>query len=79
MPVDRMRLIVETRTAAPGEAEPVGFLLGDRRIAILEIVDRWPAPEQTYYKVLADDGALYILRREAVSADWDMTFFRAMA
>lgn len=74
---DFMFLTVDTAATLQGDEEPVAFLLGSRRVCVLEVLDRWLSTEQSYYKILADDGALYILRREMATGDWEMTLFRA--
>ena len=34
-----------------------------------EVLDQWYGPEDAFYKVRADDGNLYILRRETSTLD----------
>jgi hypothetical protein len=72
-----MKLNVECATGTSGNEEPVAFFLGERRIAVSEIVDRWLATDYGYFKILADDGAIYILRRDDPSGDWELTLFQA--
>jgi hypothetical protein len=76
-----VKLKVEVRAETPalsgcGE-EPCAFFLGKRRIAVLEIVDRWPALQQCYFKIVADDGATYILRHDELAGEWELTLFQA--
>jgi hypothetical protein len=75
--VDVMHLTVDTRKTQYGDEEPIAFLMGPRRVQVMDILDRWLSTEQSYYKVLTDDGALYILRQDAASREWEMTLFRA--
>lgn len=72
-----MKLTVESLPNPNQEQEPVAFLLGQRRVAIIEIVDRWLAPQYSYFKVLGDDGATYILRHDLPSADWTLTLYQS--
>lgn len=58
-----------------GEQEPVAFWLGERRLAVREIVDRWFAPHGRWFKVAADDGDLYILRHDETSGDWELAAY----
>jgi len=58
-----------------GEEEPRAFDLGERRLEVIEIVDRWLAPDHRYFKVHADDGNVYILRHDELAGEWDMTSF----
>lgn len=71
-----MRIEVD---AVPGTAahEPRSFLLGSRRIDVVEILDRWLSSAHSYFKVRTDDGALYILRHDLPTGQWEMTLFRS--
>jgi hypothetical protein len=72
-----MKLKVESYAAPFREAEPRAFYLGQRRITVLEILDRWLAPQYGYFKIAADDGAHYILRHDLPTNDWELTLFQA--
>jgi hypothetical protein len=72
-----MILQVESRTDSRGEAEPLAFLLGERRIEVVEVIDRWPTPQTTYFKVRAQDGDIYILRHDTTPGCWRLTMFTA--
>ena len=45
-----------------------------------EVLDQWYGPSDTYFKVRADDGNLYILRKETAAPDgpWHLESFRQM-
>lgn len=58
-----------------GEETPRRFFLGERRIEVDEVVDRWFGPDHRYFKVRGDDGATYILRHDTVAGEWDLTMF----
>jgi hypothetical protein len=73
-----MQLTVECYAGYRGEQEPHAFFLGDRRVSIAEIIDRWISPEHRYFKVKSDDGAIYILRHDEPSGAWELTLFQAM-
>ena len=60
-----MAIRVECCSGYRGEQEPLAFWLGERRLAVLAIVDRWFAPEQRWFKVDAEDGNVYVLRHES--------------
>jgi len=72
-----MLLNVETVAGHAGMVEPAVFWLGEHRIEVLEIVDRWPAMEYTYFKVAASDRASYILRHDAESDTWELTLYKS--
>jgi hypothetical protein len=70
-----MAIRVESHAGYRGEQEPRAFWLGERRLEVLEIVDRWIGPEQRWFKARADDGDLYILRYEEMPDAWEMAAF----
>jgi hypothetical protein len=59
-----------------GEETPRVLHLGDRRVEVTDVLDRWFAPEHRYFKVRGEDGALYLLRHDAASGRWDLTMFQ---
>ncbi|HZR70796.1 MAG TPA: hypothetical protein VFB01_17270 [Burkholderiales bacterium] len=74
-----MNLDVESYAGYRGEQEPRAFRLGERRIAVLEIVDRWVGPDHRYFRVSADDGNLYVLRRDDATERWTLGAFTRAA
>ncbi|UUZ74419.1 hypothetical protein LP414_18275 [Polaromonas sp. P1(28)-13] len=72
-----MGIRVECYAGYRGEQEPRAFHLGERRIEVKAILDRWLAPDHRYFKVQGDDGNTYILRHDEVSGDWEMTMYSA--
>ena len=64
---------VECYAGHRGEQEPRAFHLGQRRIDVEEILDRWLAPDHRYFKVRGQDGAVYLMRHDSVSGDWELT------
>ena len=72
-----MLLNVETVAGHAGMTEPVAFWLGKIALAVLEIVDRWPAMDYTYFKVTASDQASYILRHDAEPGTWELTLYKS--
>ena len=72
-----MLLKVETVAGHGGSAEPAAFWLGENRLEVREIVDRWPAMDYTYFKVAARDQASYILRHDAEPDTWELTLYKS--
>ena len=72
-----MKIRVECYAGYRGEETPRAFWLGDNRLEVKEVLDRWLAPEQRYFKVQADDKGIYILRHEVQADDWELTLFQA--
>jgi hypothetical protein len=67
-----MNIRVECHAGYRGEEEPRAFTLGERRFAVLEILDRWLDPEHRYFKVQVDDGRMFVLRHDTASAQWEL-------
>jgi hypothetical protein len=55
-----------------GEEEPRAFTLGERRFAVLEVLDRWLDPAHRYFKVKVDDGRCFVLRHDSLSGEWEL-------
>ena len=72
-----MAIRVECYAGYRGEQEPLALWLGERRLAVRAVVDRWFAPTQRWFKVDADDGNTYILRHDEASGDWEIAAYRA--
>jgi len=70
-----MRLRVECYAGYRGKKEPTAFWLGERRLAVRAIVDRWFAPSQRWFRVEAGDGSLYVLRVDEPGGDWELAAF----
>lgn len=58
-----------------GEETPQRFFIGEREVRIIEVLDRWLAPEHRYFKVRGDDDSIYILRHEVAADRWELTMF----
>lgn len=70
-----MPLRVECCAGYRGEQEPLAFWLGERRIEVRGIVDRWFAPTQRWFRVDAEDGHSYVLRHDEDSSEWEIAAF----
>ncbi len=66
---------VECYAGYRGEETPRRFFLGERAVDVVEVIDRWLAPDHRYFKVAGDDRATYILRHDVATARWELTLF----
>jgi hypothetical protein len=71
-----MSIRVECYSGYLGEQEPVAFWLGERRLAVRAIEDRWFSSSQRWFKVVAEDGDVYILRHDEPEGTWELAAFR---
>ncbi len=72
-----MEIIVECAIRDRGEITPERIHLGKRRIEVVDVIDRWLSPDHDHFKVIGDDGATYIVRRDGNTGVWELEFFEA--
>jgi hypothetical protein len=71
----QMSLEVECYAGYRGEETPRRFYLHDRCFTIEELLDCWLGPGHRYFKVVADDDCIYILRHDTGRDQWELTMF----
>ncbi len=71
-----MRIEVECYAGSRGEETPRQLLMGETPIEVVEVLDRWLAPDHRYFKCLGDDGATYIVRNDVQAGTWELTQYR---
>ncbi len=49
---------------------PLSFVLDQKNLVVLNVMDRWYGEEHDYYKVLADDGKVYLIRWHRILDLW---------
>ena len=69
-------LHVECHAGHRGEETPRALVIGDRRVAVVEVLDRWLAPDHGYFRLKGDDGDVYIVRYSEATAEWEVTMFQ---
>ncbi len=67
---------VECYAGHRGEEEPRAFWLGEQRVEVVELLDRWLSPQHRYFKVKGEDGDIYILRHDERRDDWTVGAYR---
>jgi hypothetical protein len=67
---------VESYSGFKADERPVRFQLGDRWLAVQEILDRWYDPDAIFFRVRAEDGDLYILRHSESGDVWTLESYR---
>ncbi len=55
---------------------PRAIWLGEKRLAVLEVLDRWAGEAFDHVKILAEDRGLYILRRASLTGLWELAAYR---
>lgn len=60
-----------------GDERPVRFKMGGRHYEVVAVEDQWYSPADRYFRVLADDGNVYVLRHDETEDSWTLEAFRA--
>ena len=59
---------------------PVAFTINEcdytRSFKIREVIDRWFGETADYFKVIADDENIYLLKYDSRQDDWDLVFYQ---
>lgn len=71
-----MQILVDCYAGYRGEETPRRLTMGACRIDVITIQDRWLAPDHRYFKIIGDDGGLYIVRHDPHLDIWQLTCFR---
>ena len=71
-----MAFRVECYDGHRGEESPRALIIDERRVDVVEILDRWLAPDHRYFKVKGSDGDTYIIRHDAADDAWELTMFQ---
>ena len=71
-----MQIRVECYAGYRGEETPRHIKLADNKIEVIEVLDRWLAPDHRYFKILGDDEATYIIRHDSISGQWELVFYQ---
>ena len=71
-----MELQVECYAGYRGEQTPRSICFGTKRIEVKTILDQWLSPDHRYFKIMDEDGSLYIIRHDVISQKWELTFFK---
>jgi hypothetical protein len=72
-------IVVKCYAGYRGEETPRELQLGQRRVAVVSVLDRWLAPDHRYFKVKGDDAGVYIVRHDPHAACWELVFFDQLA
>ncbi len=73
-----MNVRVECYSGYKADERPIRFQVGERLYTVEEVVDQWYGPGDTWFRVRADDGSLYVLRHhQGGNQDtWELQAFR---
>jgi hypothetical protein len=72
-----MQIRVDCYAGYRGEETPRFIRLADNKIEVIQVLDRWLAPDHRYFKLLGDDEATYIIRHDSGFEQWELVLYRA--
>ncbi|MEA3276672.1 MAG: hypothetical protein U9Q81_15530 [Pseudomonadota bacterium] len=68
-------LRVECYAGHCADTEPRWLHIGQREVAVTEIIDRWLDPRHRYFKLRGDDSGIYLLRHDTIEDRWEMNLY----
>jgi hypothetical protein len=74
----RMTLQVQCYAGRKADERPVRFQLAEREHMVEEVLDQWYGPNETFFRVCADDGNLYVLEHSTTADEWTLESFRRL-
>lgn len=66
------RITVESYAGSKAEEHPLRFYIDKRKIEIMSIEKCWLTPGCRCFKVLGDDGCLYVLEYNIDNDTWNL-------
>ncbi len=73
----KIPITVECYAGYRGEETPRRLFFKEQQIEVVEILDRWLAPDHRYFKFKGSDSALYIIRHDVQRDQWELIMFDA--
>jgi hypothetical protein len=70
-----MRVEVECYAGYRADETPRALRLGTRRVQVVDVIDRWLAPDHRYFKLQGDDGNTYLVRHDAERDEWELAVY----
>ncbi len=61
---------VEAYSGYKANERPLHFIVDHKRTNVVRVLDRWNGQDHDYFKVLADDGQVYVLKWHRSSDTW---------
>jgi hypothetical protein len=67
-----MKTQVQCYAGYRGEEEPRAFYLGERRVDVMAVVERWLSPDHRCFRVQTYDGGVYVLCHDEARNEWEV-------
>jgi hypothetical protein len=72
-----MLINVDCYAGYRAEETPRRIKFETHRVEVKTVIDRWLSPDHRYFKLLGDDGAIYIIRHDSQRWVWELVYFCA--
>lgn len=72
-------LTVQTTPGYGAHEDPVSFTILDRTFHVTEIMDRWYGKDSSYFRLIADDGNLYMIKHDLDTDEWELVQMEALS
>ncbi len=66
------RIRVECYSGYKTEERPISFQTGGERKAVINVIDQWAGEDHNYFKLLADDRKVYLVRYDRSGDFWTL-------
>jgi hypothetical protein len=70
-----LNIRVECYAGYRADETPRRFHIAERTVEVVDVLDRWIAPEHRYFKLRGDDGGIYIIRHDSAAGRWELTLY----
>jgi hypothetical protein len=70
-----MKIRVECYTGYGGEETPRRFWLGNTKVEVAEVLERWLGPDKRYFKILGDNHSIYTFCLHLKTGIWELSFY----
>lgn len=77
--MSKVRIKVEAYSGYKADERPVSFTIGDKVFRVKEVLDRWSGEDHDYFKLMAGDGYVYIIRYDRDEDEWEMVMMEKAA
>lgn len=69
----RLKVIhVSCYSGYKADERPISFTLLGRELMVEEIIDRWYGPNKSFFKILANDNKVYLIKYDQDEDQWTL-------
>jgi len=67
-----MEIQVDCYAGYRNEETPRRIRIGQEKINVIEIKDRWISPDHRFFNVIGDDKSRYLIRHDSDTLRWEL-------